>query len=108
VIDRAADYARTVADALNELDIRTDLDVRNEKIGYKIRAAQLEKVPYMLVIGEKEAQNGEVSVRARVGGDLGTAKPDDFAQTVLREIRTRALCAAVHGQPAKGDGERQS
>jgi threonyl-tRNA synthetase len=91
VTDRAADHARTVAAALSERDIRAALDLRNEKIGYKIREAQLEKVPYMLVIGDKEVQSGEVAVRSRARGDLGAAKLEDFAESLLGEIRARSL-----------------
>lgn len=66
--------------------IRAELDSRNEKIGYKIREAQMEKVPYMLVIGEKEASEGLVAVRRRDKGDLGAVSADEFIAGVSKEI----------------------
>ena len=62
------------------------LDERNEKIGYKIRSAQLEKTPYMLVIGDKEAENGTVAVRSRKDGDLGTMTLDEFMAKIQKEV----------------------
>ena len=63
-----------------------ETDTRNEKIGYKIREAQLEKVPYMLVIGDKECENGTVAVRSRKNGDMGTESLDTFIADVRKEI----------------------
>ena len=71
--------------------IRVETDFRNEKIGYKIREAQSRKIPYMLVIGDKEAENGTVSVRTRSGGDKGAVGLDKFAADITEEIRSRAL-----------------
>ncbi|HBG76655.1 MAG TPA: threonine--tRNA ligase [Clostridiales bacterium] len=71
--------------------IRTESDLRNEKIGYKIREARMEKVPYMLVVGDKEVEDGTVSVRSRSKGDLGTMKPEDFKARIEREISEKAL-----------------
>lgn len=89
ITDRSLDYACKIQAQLEELDIRTELDNRNEKIGYKIRAAQMEKVPYMLVIGDKEVENSVVSVRSRVKGDTGSMSVGDFINTVEEEIRSK-------------------
>ena len=72
-----------------------ELDERQEKIGYKIREAQLQKVPYMLVTGDREAAEGTVSVRGRAEGDLGARAVDAFIAGALEEVRTRALHAAA-------------
>ena len=69
--------------------IRVELDDRNEKIGYKIREAQLEKIPYMVIVGEKEQADGAVSVRSRKDGDRGAMALDDFLAALREEIRTR-------------------
>ncbi len=84
------EYAEKVNEALTNAGIRTFLDERNEKIGYKIRSAQLEKTPYMLVIGEKEMTDGTVAVRHRSGSDLGAMSLDDFLAKALVEINTKA------------------
>ncbi len=85
------EYARAVRDQLEAVGIRTEVDARNEKIGYKIRAAQLEKVPYMLVIGEKETTEGKVAVRSRKGVDLGAMPVADFVAIALEDVRTLKL-----------------
>ena len=90
ITDRTADYAKAVADKLSALGVRVETDLRNEKIGYKIREAQMQKLPYMLVVGDKEAEAGTVSVRTRGGVDLGAMPVDDFAAKITEEIRTRA------------------
>ena len=89
VVEKYADYAKTVSDKLNDLGYRVELDTRNEKIGYKIREAQLSKVPYMLVIGEKEANSGEVSVRSRAGGDEGSTTPEEFIGRLMQDIEEK-------------------
>ena len=66
-----------------------EYDNRNEKIGFKIREAQLDKVPYMLVIGDKEAQEGACSVRSRKNGDLGAMSMDEFERMLMNEIETK-------------------
>ena len=83
------DYAAGVYEKLKKAGIRVELDYKDEKVGYKIRQAQLEKVPYMLVLGEKEAAGGAITVRSRDKGDLGTAQLDDFIEDVKRRIKTR-------------------
>ena len=80
------DYAAQVEARLSDLGYRVETDLRNEKIGYKIREAQLEKVPYMLVVGDKEAQSGCVSVRTRSGNDLGAMPLDDFIARLKDEV----------------------
>ncbi|MBI2446930.1 MAG: threonine--tRNA ligase [Candidatus Omnitrophica bacterium] len=82
-------YALHVRKILEEKDIRVELDDRNEKIGFKIREAQLQKVPYMLIIGEKEAKESSVSVRMRSGGDQGAMELDRFMERVTLEIKDR-------------------
>ena len=90
ITDRAAGYARSVAEKLDEAGIRVETDLRNEKIGYKIREAQMQKLPYMLVVGDKESENGTVSVRTRSGVDLGAMSLDAFLSRINEEISTKA------------------
>ena len=89
ITNRADDAARAIAEKLDSLGIRCELYLRNEKIGFKIREAQMEKVPYMFVLGDKEAENGTVAVRGRKG-DLGTMGVDEIIAKLLEEIRTKA------------------
>jgi threonyl-tRNA synthetase len=84
-------YAREVADRLQTAGIRVEADLRNEKMGYKIREAQLEKIPYMLIVGQQEAENGSVSVRRRGEGDLGAQPVEDFIARALGEIASRRV-----------------
>jgi threonyl-tRNA synthetase len=84
--DDQAEYARGVADKCEKLGFRVTVDERNEKIGYKIRAAQLEKIPYMLVIGEKEMNDGAVAVRSRKNGDLGAKPVDEFLALAKEQV----------------------
>lgn len=86
IADRHHDWARTVADRLSEAGARVQVDERNEKIGYKIREAQLEKIPYMLVIGDREVAAGTVSVRSREAGDQGSLPLEEFVRRVVEEI----------------------
>ena len=89
--DEQAEYAQTLADRFEDEGLRVTVDARNEKIGYKIRAAQLEKVPYMLVIGEKEMNEGSVAVRSRKTGDMGTMSADDFIAFAKKQVVDKAL-----------------
>ena len=89
ISDRHLDYARTVKNELAAAGLRVELDERQEKIGYKIREAQLQKVPYMLVAGDREAAEGTVSVRSRSGGDLGARAVKTFVADALDEIRRK-------------------
>lgn len=84
--DRTADLAQKIAADLTAQGFRVETDLRNEKIGYKIREAQVEKVPYMLVIGDKEAEAGLVAVRNRADGDIGTMTPDAFAALLKKVV----------------------
>ena len=90
ITDRTADYAKAVADKLNAAGIRVETDLRNEKIGYKIREAQMHKLPYMLVVGDREAEAGAVAVRTRTGEDLGAMPLDEFIARISEEIKTKA------------------
>ncbi len=89
ISEHFADYAQNTAEELKKLGIRVEVDNRNEKIGYKIREAQLEKVPYMLVMGEKEQNDGTVAVRSRREGDKGTMSLNDFANILQEEIKNK-------------------
>ena len=88
--DEQVEYCRAIADRMNAMGMRVTVDSRNEKIGYKIRAAQLEKVPYMLVIGEKETSENTVAVRSRKKGDLGAMPVDEFVSFIREQIDTRS------------------
>ena len=91
ISDRHRDYAAGVRDKLAAAGLRVDLDDRQEKIGFKIREAQLQKVPYMLVAGDRESSEGTVAVRSRSGGDLGARPVDAFMVDALEEIRQKSL-----------------
>jgi threonyl-tRNA synthetase len=95
IADRHAAYAGTVRDRLAAAGLRVELDARQEKIGYKIREAQLQKIPYMLVAGDREMAEGTVSVRSRSGGDLGARTVDDFVRQAQAEV-------AAKGEPQAG------
>jgi threonyl-tRNA synthetase len=90
IADRHLDYARSVRDKLASAGLRAEVDERQEKIGYKIREAQLQKIPYMLVVGDKEVAEGTVSVRTRAEGDQGGRRVDDFIREAMDEARPRA------------------
>lgn len=89
VSEKSMDYATGVYEKLKAACIRTELDHKDEKVGYKIRQAQLEKVPYMLVLGEKEAAEGAITVRSRDKGDLGAAGLDAFIEDIKKMIETK-------------------
>jgi threonyl-tRNA synthetase len=95
IADRHLDYARQVQGRLAAAGFRVELDDRVEKIGYKIREAQLQKVPYMLVIGDREVAEGTVSVRSRSAGDLGARAVDDFISAARQEVDNKTLNAAA-------------
>ena len=90
ITERADDHAQNVVALLREAGVRSECDLRNEKIGYKIREAQMEKVPYMLVLGDKECEEGTVAVRSRKNGDMGAMPVQDFLAMLTEEIRTRS------------------
>ena len=91
ISDKYMDYAKQVFDTLEEAGIRTEIDTRAEKIGYKIREAQMNKVPYMLVVGAKEEENKAVSVRSRFAGDEGQKELSAFMESVKEEIAARTI-----------------
>ncbi len=91
IADRHIEYMEEIKRKLADAGvIRTELDDRSEKLGYKLREAQLEKVPYMLVAGDKDIENGVVSVRSRKGGDLGSMTVDEFIAKITEEINTKS------------------
>ncbi len=90
ISERLADKAAEITNALKAAGIRAEWDARNEKIGYKIREAQLQKVPYMLIVGDKEAETGTVSVRSRKDGDIGALPLDAFIAKITKEIADKA------------------
>ena len=89
ISEKYMDYAKNVEKKLQDAGIRTELDERSEKIGYKIREAQTAKIPYMLVVGQKEEEEGTVSVRTRAGGDQGAKSLDEFTADILKEIEEK-------------------
>ncbi len=91
IIDKHHDYVQELQKKLEAAGIRVEADYRNEKIGFKIREAQMEKVPYMLVIGDKEMENGQAAVRSRKDGDLGPMPADAFISKIVEEVKTKAI-----------------
>ena len=91
VSEKNNEYATKVYNLLADADVRAVLDDRNEKVGYKIREAQLEKVPYMLILGDKEKENGTISVRHRSEGDLGAMTVEAFTERLAKDVREKIL-----------------
>ena len=89
ITDRAHGYTDELVKKLSDAGIRVEGDYRSEKLGYKIREAQKEKIPYMLVVGDRDIENGTVSIRTRKGEDLGAMTPDEFLAKCLMEIATK-------------------
>ena len=89
ITDKQADYVQEIVQKLNKLGIRAAADLRNEKIGFKIREHTLKRIPYLLVVGDKEVEQQEVAVRTRTGEDLGKFSVDDFIAKVSEEIKNR-------------------
>jgi threonyl-tRNA synthetase len=89
IADRHLDYAKSVQSELAAAGLRVELDERQEKIGFKIREAQLQKIPYMLVVGDKEAANGTVAVRSRAGGDQGAQAVAAFVEAAISEVKQK-------------------
>ncbi len=100
ISDKFMEYGEKVTQILSDAGIRAELDHRSEKIGYKIREAQTQKIPYMLVVGQKEEEQGCVSVRSRFAGDEGQKSLDDFIAAITEEIRERRI-RPVETQPEK-------
>ena len=90
IADSHKEYAEKLKEKLEEYDIRVELDEREEKIGYKIREAQLQKIPYMLIVGDKEIEANAVGVRSRKDGDIGAMSVEDFINKIKEEIKTFA------------------
>jgi threonyl-tRNA synthetase len=90
IAERHLAYARQVADGLAARGVRVEVDVSNERMGYKIRRAEVEHIPYMLVVGDKEAASGQVAVRNRFRGDLGPMPLDEVVAKIAREVETKA------------------
>ena len=91
ISDKYMDYAQKVQDTLYNAGIRSEIDSRAEKIGYKIREAQMQKIPYMLVVGAKEEEAGVVSVRSRFAGDEGQKDLTAFMDALKEEIDTKTI-----------------
>ena len=91
IADRHLDYLYDVKKALEAKGIRCEIDDRSEKIGFKIRSAQLEKVPYMILAGDKDIEAGTISVRSRKNGDEGASTLDEFVARIVKEIEDKAL-----------------
>ena len=91
ISDNQKEYAEKIKAILEEKGIRVELDARQEKIGYKIREAQLQKVPYMLILGEKEVEANAVGVRKRKEGDIGQMSIEDFVSMISKEIEEKAM-----------------
>lgn len=91
ITERQHDYARQVVAELEKQNIRVDSDFRSEKIGYKIREGQLQKIPYLIILGDKEVEAGTVAVRHRKQGDLGAIPLDEFGSKIKKEIEEKAL-----------------
>ena len=90
ITDRTLEYSKEIQSKLEAVGVRVELDERSEKIGKKIRDAQLEKVPYMLVLGDKEAEAGQVAVRSRKTGETEVMTADEFVAKIVMEIATKA------------------
>ena len=93
--EKTAAYGQSVFERLKEAGVRVELDDRNEKLGYRIREAQLQKVPYMLVVGERESREGTVSLRRRTGEDLGQVPLPRILAELAGEIASRSVTLTV-------------
>ena len=91
ITDRHLGYSRQLAEKLRAVGVRVEVDDRNEKVGYKIREAQMAKIPYMLIIGDRELKEGTVSVRARSEGDMGAMSFSCFQERIRTEIAEKAF-----------------
>ncbi|MEF9953265.1 MAG: threonine--tRNA ligase [Clostridium sp.] len=91
VTDRANEYAKKLESMMLEEDIRVEVDTRNEKIGYKIREAQLQKTPYMIILGDKEVESGNISLRSRVEGDMGSSTVEEFIAKIQEEVKKKVI-----------------
>nr|MBA3732551.1 threonine--tRNA ligase [Gammaproteobacteria bacterium] len=94
ITDAQAAYARQVLQSLREQGLRTDVDLRNEKIGFKIREHTLQRIPYLLIVGDREVESAEVAVRTRAGGNLGTMRIEDLGRKLIDEAARRGRIAS--------------
>ncbi len=101
ISEKYEEYAQSVAKALKERHVDVTVDSRSEKIGYKIREARLDKLPYMLVVGQQEEEDGTVSVRSRFAGDEGVKPLDDFINQICKEIDTKEIRKEEHKENQK-------
>ena len=88
---RASAYAKSVCDKLTAAGLRAETDLRSEKIGFKIREAQLEKVPYMVVVGDKDIENNTISIRKRKEGDLGAMTVEQFLEKIVPDRDNKVI-----------------
>ncbi len=86
ITDSQSEYCGTVLNTLNKKGFRVESDLRNEKIGFKIREHTIQRVPYLIVVGDREVENGEIAVRARNGDDLGSMSIEDFSQLLQIDV----------------------
>lgn len=86
ITDSQADYCHEVCNVLKNKGFRVEVDLRNEKVGFKVREHTIQRVPYMIVVGDREVQSGQIAVRARNGDDLGTMSVDEFSELLLKEV----------------------
>ena len=91
ITERHQEYARQVVAGLEDVGIRVEPDLRSEKVGYKIRDGQMQKIPYLLVVGDREVEEGTVSVRHRKQGDMGAVSTTKFISTIKKEIEEKAI-----------------
>ncbi len=91
ISEKHLEYAEKVRQALDAAGLMAEVDTRNEKMGYKIREAQLQKIPYMLVVGDKEAENGTVSLRSRKDGDKGAVALEDAVAAIAKKSEEKTL-----------------
>ncbi|MFQ5894516.1 MAG: threonine--tRNA ligase [Nitrospinota bacterium] len=107
ITDAQVPFARGVEERLRGAGLRVEGDYRNEKVGYKVREAQLERVPYMLVVGRREAEGGRVALRVRGAGDLGPQSIEAVVERIRRDVESRALAPSPAGEPAEAAQQRR-
>jgi threonyl-tRNA synthetase len=103
ITDKQKAYAESVARQLADAGFRVEADVRSEKMGFKVREAERAKVPYMLVVGDRELEKGEVSIRRRGGANAGTMPVAAFAEALTQEVQVRGLQPSIGNEPVKGE-----
>jgi threonyl-tRNA synthetase len=109
ITDKHKDYADALAKRLGDAGFRVEADLRSEKMGFKVREAERAKIPYMLVVGDREVENGEVSIRRRGGINAGSQKIETFMDLLTREVQQRDLHPSIGSQPVlKGEVPNRS